>query len=253
MMSARLLRWQGPQRIERCRQRLQSVIGAWQTDWSAVPAGDVSMSSASVLGVGANLQWRRSRGERSTVLLAVPVGGLVACGQKLLGLGDASKVPMCERIAHEAVADLMARLCFSGPCRDNSVEVLARAPADADLAERHGNVGFVLAHPFPRARLFVDADWCNEFVPIQESRKFPSLVARRSAVANIRVEAKATIELGALSIHDSLGLSVGEVLLTDARTDAAALLSVGDRGLASGTLSNNQDNRALRLTDLIAS
>lgn len=186
-------------------------------------------------------------------MLAMPVGGMAVCGQKLLGLGDGSKEPMCERIAHEAVADLMARLCFSGSCEDNSVEVLARVPTDADLAERHGNVGFVLAHPFPRARLFVDAAWCDEFVPVQESRRFPPLVARRSAVANVRVEAKATIELGALSIHDSLGLSVGEVLLTDTRTDAVALLSIGDRGLASGTLSNNQENRALRLTDLIAS
>lgn len=252
-MSTRLLRWQGPRRTERCRLYLQSVIGAWQMDWSAVPVGDVSMSSTSILGAGANLHWRRVCGERSTVLLAMPIGGLVVCGQKLLGLSESSKEPMCERIAHEAVVDLMARLCASGPNRDIAVEVLARPPTDADLAERHGNVGFVLAHPFPRARLFVDAAWCDEFVPIRESGISPSLIGRRSAITNTRVEAKATIELGALSIHDSLGLSVGEVLLTDARTDAIALLSVSDRGVANGTLANNQDSRALRLTDLIAS
>lgn len=252
-MSTRLLRWQGPQRTERCRQHLQSVIGAWQTDWSAVPAGDVSMSSASILGAGTNLHWRRASGERGVVLLAMPIGGLAVCGQKLLGLGDANKEQTCERIAHEAVADLMVRLCISGSSRDIAVEVLARAPIDADLAERHGSVGFVLSHPFPRARLFVDADWCDELVPISEPKKLPSLISRRSAVANTQVEAKVTMELGALSIHDSLGLSVGEVLLADVRTDAAALLSIGERSLASGTLSNNQDNRALRLTQLITS
>jgi len=212
----------------------------------------VSMSSASILGAGTNLHWRRARVEQSTVLLAMPAGGWVACGQKLLGLAEASKEPMCERIAHEAVADLMARLCVSEPGK-GAIEVLTRAPADTDLAEHHGNVGFVLTHPLPRARLFVNAEWCDEFVPIHESGKLPPLDGRRSAIASTRVEAKATIELGALSIHDSLGLSVGEVLLTDARTDSVALLSVSNRGVASVTLSSSQDNRALRLTDLIAS
>jgi hypothetical protein len=232
---------------------VQSVIGAWQVDWSAVPVGNVSMSSASTLGAGANLQWRRASCEGSTVLLAMPIGGLAACGQKLLGLSDASKEPMCEHIAQEAIEDLMARLCASKLHKEHAFELLPRAPADADISERHGNVGFVLAQPFPRARLFMDAGWCDEFVPIQESRKLPPLSGRRSAIADIRVEAKATIELGALSIHDSLGLSVGEVLLTDARTDAVALLSVGDRGVASGTLTNSQDSRAMCLTDLIVS
>ena len=252
-MSTRLLRWQGPQRTERCRQHLQSVIGAWLTEWSAAPAGDVSMSSASILGAGANLHWRRARVKQNTVLLALPAGGLAACGQKLLALGEASKEPwMCERIAHDAVADLMARLGVSEPGK-GAIELLTRAPADTDLAEHHGNVGFVLTHPLPRARLFVNAEWCDEFVPIHESGKLSPLDSRRSAIASTKVEAKATIELGALSIHDSLGLSVGEVLLTDARTDSVALLSVSNRGVASGTLSSNRDNRALRLTDLIAS
>jgi hypothetical protein len=183
----------------------------------------------------------------------MPVGGLAACGQKLLGLGGANKEPMCENIANEAITDLMTRLCMPGPDKDHAVEVLTRTPTDADHAERHGNIGFVLAYPFPGARLFVNAAWCDEFVPIPESEISSLLIDRRAAVASIRVQAKATIELGALSIHDSLGLTAGEVLLTDARTDAVALLSIGDRGLASGTLSSNQDNRALRLTELIAS
>lgn len=252
-MPTYLLRWQGPKRTEQCRQYLQSVIGAWQMEWSAGAIDSVSISSAPAVDVSTNHQWRRVRVGQCTVLLAIPNSALAAWGQKMLDLGRPDIEGVCERIAHEAVTDLMARLGVSELGREPTIEMLALPPDDADLAECHGNVGFVMLNPIPQARLFVNAVWCDEYVPIQESVKLPALGDRRAAIGSINVEAKSTLELGALSIQDSLELSVGEVLLTDAKTDSVALLSVSGRDIAGGTLANNHDSRALRLTELFAS
>lgn len=247
-MSMRLLRWQGPRRTECCRQHLLSILNAWASDWSATAADGVSIAAAPASGVAARMQWWRGSVDSAGVLLALPDGGGVACANRLLSIRGFDASAIVEGVSSEAITELLARL--GGDALQQQgwvVEKLAHPPGEAMLAERHGNLGFALGQPLARASLFVDAGWCDKFVPVIGKGEASPLVAREAALLDTRISLSARIELGALSLQDSIGWSVGEVLVTDARADTPVQLLNAARCVATGILSNQADRRALRL------
>jgi len=193
------------------------------------------------------MQWWRAGGEGHTAFIALPPGASAAMGGRLLALVGAEDGGVAEGIVTDAWADLLTRL--GGGTREPvcEVEKLECAPAKQTLSERHGALGFVAGHPLPRIHLFVDAGWCKAFMtPASEVERAP-LVTRQAALAQSSVSLDARLTLGDLSLQESLGWSVGEVLVTDARSSTPVELFCADRSVASGTLAHQVNQRALRL------
>lgn len=248
-MSMHLLRWQGPKRTERCRQHLLSVLDEWQREWSVSPSGPISIGKSSMVGIGAGMQWWRSVVDGPGALLAMPADAFVSCGRKLLGLGLSEESEMSRSVGTEAISDLMTRI-IGRDAANVGMEKLSKAPTDVLLDERYGNIGFLLGLPFSRTHVFVDADWCNKFAPLSDGQAGKSLYERSAALDQAEVVINAMMSLGRLTLQESRNWALGEVLVTDARTDGLVELFVSDKKVGVGVLCHRAESRAVALSEV---
>ena len=248
-MSMHLLRWQGPKRTEYCRQHLLSVLDEWQREWSVSHSGPMSIGRSSIAGIGAGMQWWRSVEEGCGALLALPADAFVNCGRKLLGLGLSEESEMSRSVGTEAISDLMTRV-IGGDAANVGMEKLPKAPSDVLLDERYGNIGFLLGLPFSRTHVFVDAEWCNKFVPISYGQAGPKLYERSAALAQAEVVINAKMNLGNLTLQESRNWALGEVLVTDVKTDGSVELAVYDKKIGAGVLCHRAESRAVTLSSV---
>lgn len=243
------IRWQGPRRTQECKQVLLTIFEAWLSDWTVSQSDSVSIGASDSSGSAAGMQWWRAGGDADAAFIALPPGASTVMGGRLLALAGAEDGGVMEGIATDAWTDLLTRLAGGARNPDCKVEKLERAPAKQALAERHGALGFVIGHPLPRIHVFVDGNWCKAFLTPASKVEATALVTRQAALAQSSVSLGARLRLGDLSLQESLGWSVGEVLITDARSSTPAELFCADRSVASGILSHQADQRALRLIE----
>jgi hypothetical protein len=148
----------------------------------------------------------------------------------------------------EAIEDFLSRVAKGESTESCVIEQLRDAPSEASLSGRHGAIELSLRQPLANARLVLDVAWCDRFIPLVPWRQSRPLSTRKSAVGGARVGVVARVDLGLLSLSDSIGLKVGEVLVADAKPDAAIRLFCADRHVATGDLLQQSGRRAVRLS-----
>lgn len=119
-------------------------------------------------------------------------------------------------------------------------------PGDEGLL-RHGALQFLLAGLPEVLRLTVDGAWCRVHASMDATPRQSGLLSRQQALAATTVKVTGQMALGEVSLLDSLGWSIGDVLVTDAPRDSHARLMVGDASFATARLSPKAECHTLIL------
>jgi hypothetical protein len=250
-MKARRLRWQGASRQQALADRLRGELNAWLEGWSVDPAlltlktVDAQASRPALGG-----RWLRASGKVGSLLIGARAsmfdgfGGMIAksAPDDTLGLG--------RRVGERALRALLAQLAGVAA---NQLELQeAATPGIEELDPRFVGCEFSLDGPDFEARLIIDSDLCEHWLPSQRPLLKP-LIARESALAGEQVRLDVVLDLGQASLADAHGLQVGDVLVSSTAVSSLFQLTSPDsRQLVNARLFRHGAKRAVQIDSVIS-
>jgi hypothetical protein len=250
MMVVLPLRWQGRRRSEELRLLLADRCGEWHQAWavSNAPSCDLELPGQEASALArAGESWLEARTAHGTLYLRIANGAQQALGAQLLRLDASGSAGLAESIGRRAFADL-ARVLASTESTPPRVEALDARPAG--LAARNGTLQLAWVLGTARADLFAEASLCEALLP-PVRQPAPALTSRHDAIQSESITLDAVLDLGTAGLQDVLALRPGEVIKTRLRLDAPLHARLPDgRAAFSGALLAEQDQRALRCTDI---
>lgn len=192
----------------------------------------------------ATLQWFSLRHQDQHVMVGTPPELSDALAARALRLHEGPTYTLVDGVAMACRDDLLASLWGEGAHDRPSDD---QAPPSWTLDPRYGGLLFQLELASARVWVLVNRAWCEANGPERQAALPSPLSLRRAALASTAVRLHAHIDLGQISLADSLEWSVGEVLLTDIPRQARVELST-DRGrAASGLLGQSDASRRVTL------
>lgn len=245
------LRWQGTTRIESLRCIVAGRAAEWVAQWSAANAR--AEPPVETLGawrpdaVGVDAGWYGLRDEPAALALRVGERGLERIGAAFAGIAVADDCGLACGLGRRAI-EAFARMLLPAVAavwRRSDVP-----PQVQDTGPRHGAIGFGLTVAGAEIELRLNAALCARLLPPADTPG-PALAARRDAIAAVDATFDAVLDLGRVSLVESLAFAPGDVIRTSVPVGAGLRL-VAERGehVLDGTLTAEAGHRALKVTDL---
>ncbi|MBD9477414.1 FliM/FliN family flagellar motor switch protein [Pseudoxanthomonas sp. PXM02] len=191
------------------------------------------------------LEWHSLRHEDQQLMLGAPVGVCDEFAARALCMPDDEPSTFTHDVAMACRDDLVASLWGEGP---HSFLPRDERPALWQLDPRHGGLLFQLKGLSGTAWIWMNQGWCEAHGPEPATRTSSVLSDRRAAIGGSALRLSAHIDLGQITLADSLGWSVGEVLLTDIPRNANVALSVNKTFVTNGVLGQAGANRHVTIT-----
>ena len=236
-MEVRRIGWQGASRARWLRERMEQRLTHWWHGWFTGDDGllELQLLHGTVLPQVqvARLEWHVLCHEDQQLMLGAPLGVSDALATRALHVSEGEANALTGEVAAACRGDLIASLWGEGP---HSPLARGEPPAPWQLEPRHGGLLFQLQGLSAGIWVWANRAWCDAHGPEPVVRAPSSLSDRRSALGKSRVRLSANIELGQITLADSLEWSVGEVLLTDIPRRARVELSINKMHVTSGVL-----------------
>lgn len=154
--------------------------------------------------------------------------------------------------ANHSLVEAVGGSCFSRLCADlwGNTDPGALAPSDPidvkDKAPAYGGLCFQITGLPGSIWITANRTWCQLQIPAGQGDGRPvPLTDRRVALGRTSVTVSATIDLGDISLVDSLGWAVGELLVTDVPRKPPVSLASGQGKIGVGTLGSHQGVRTV--------
>lgn len=242
-MPVRRIGWQGATRSRHLRGHLELGLTRWQQGWFSEPLLEARVRSleegeASALD---DLQWWTLEREGAAVHFGTAADIDLQLGADVLRMAPLDDSALVKEVGDRCFAELCCSL-WGGA--EVSELMPSLCPDQSDTDERYG--GLICGVEGIPTGLWVLATraWCDRFGP-ERARKTVPLADRHAALKTTAVTVSAHIELGTIPLADSLGWTVGEVLVTDASRRSPVALKVAEQCVRTGTLTDNQGVRAV--------
>jgi hypothetical protein len=246
-MEVRRIGWQGALRARWLRERMEQRLTHWWHGWFT---GDDALlelqlhATALPTAQAAALEWHSLCHEGQHLMLGTPVGVPEAFATRALHVAGSEANTLIDDVAAACRDDLIASLWGEGP---HAPMVLGEPPAPWQLEPRHGGLLFQLQGLSASIWVWANRAWCDAHGPEPVVRLPRLLSDRRSALGKSTLRLSAHIDLGHITLADSLEWSVGEVLLTEIPRRARVELSTNKMHVTSGVLGQTGANRHITL------
>lgn len=244
-MKARRLRWHGASRQTALANWLRLELGTWLEGWSVDPAlltlriADTRMSPTS------GWKWTRATSRTGSVTFGAHAAVLDGLGGYLAKAAHEDVIGLGRRIGARALRALLTQ--FMGGAA-NLIDITdVSAPSADEQDPRFGCCGLVLQGSGFEARLLIDSDLFEYWVPPQRPA-LPALFSREAALGNERVTLDVVLDLGNAKLADAHQLQIGEVLVSNTSINSVFQLALPDsRRLVSANLVRTGMQRALQI------
>jgi hypothetical protein len=245
MMNHRRLRWRGAGQQRALLLELQKQLNAWLQGWSVDP----ELLSLKLVDAHSTLssdrRWTHAKGSNGSAWLGAPVAMLEGFGGLLAKASSQDSLGLGSRVGERALRALLAQW-LGGPSTD-IVIVSDSAPGSEEMQARFGGFRFSLEGEGFSGTLIIDSELCDHWVPMKRPT-MSALAARESALGHEEVVLQVTLDLGELSLADTHGLQVGDVLVSSTPLDSNFMLTHPDaRQIAIGRLFRQGSQRALQI------
>lgn len=249
-MSVLPLRWQGASRIDALRMLVEQRVDEWLSHWFLAvkaPGATVELIGGPRMeAVSSDARWYVLREGDAALHVRLGAGTIEHLGCRLVCIAVADDAGLAAGIGLRAVSALASSLFGSTVTR--SLEPLNGTPGAADVGVRHGAVALQIAVGTLCFDLHASAALCARLSPAKAGQ-CSALVPRRDAIGPVDATLDAMLDLGQVSLADSLSLKPGEVLKTTIPVGAdLRLLSPNGEEILAGTLVADGAHRALKLT-----
>ncbi|MGH8050437.1 MAG: hypothetical protein ACREPB_07255 [Arenimonas sp.] len=245
-MHFRRLRWHSCGRQEALFSRLDHELNRWLGAWSVEPACLSLQSIAAGIGKpAAPLKWLRVNSSKGVFYFGAPEVHLESLGGLLAKASTDDILHLGRRVGDRALKALFSQWMGVAILDIDFEEV--PAPSNHISDARFGYAIFSLKGSGFLAYAVLDADLVDSLVPSTPLSLEP-LASRDTAFGNEKIELNVVLDLGTSKLADTLGLQVGDVLLSNTSIDSVFQLTHPDmRHLANVRLVRKELQRAVQV------
>lgn len=245
-MHFRRLRWHSRRRQEALFSRLDLELKRWLDAWS-VESECLTLQplEADAYKPAAPLKWLRVNTDKGVLSLGAPEVHLESLGGLLAKANMDDVLHLGRRIGDRALKALFAQW-MSVAVLDLDIQE-GTSPSNEVFHPRFGYKIFSLKGLGFSAYLILDPDLIDSLVPGIVNSLGP-LVSRDGSFGNEKIQLNVLLDLGATTLADTIGLQVGDVLLSNTSIDSVFQLTHPDmRHLANVRLVRKGLQRAVQV------
>jgi hypothetical protein len=245
-MHYRRLRWHSRRRQEALYTRLDHELARWLGAWSVEPEClKLQSMTADLYKPAAPQKWLRANCSHGVLYFGAPSQHLESLGGLLAKASADDVLHLGRRIGDRALKALVSQWTNT-PVLDLDIEEVS-APSKDISDSRFGYAIFTLKGFDFLAHVVLDADLVDSLVPGTPTSLEP-LASRDGAFGNEKIELNVVLDLGASKLEDTVGLQVGDVLVSNTSIHSAFQLTHPDmRRLANAHLVRKGLRRAIQL------
>ncbi len=245
-MHFRRLRWHSRRRHEALFERLNLELKRWLDAWSVEPEYLVLQPLvAGAYKPAAPLKWLQLNTEKGVLRVGAPAIHLESLGGLLSKASMDDVLQLGRRIGDRALKALLAQWAAVNVLDLDIQE--GSPPSDEVFHSRFGHKLFSLRGTGFSAYIILDADLVDSLVSGKPISLEP-LASRDTAFGNEKIELNVSLDLGATKLADTIGLQVGDVLLSNTSIDSVFQLTHPDmRHIANVRLVRKGLQRAVQV------
>ena len=245
-MHYRRLRWHSRRRQEALFSRLDLELNRWLSAWSVEPEC-LSLQSIAVdiYKPVAPLKWQRANTNNGVIYFGAPALHLESLGGLLAKASADDILHLGRRVGNRALKALIS-LWMDTAILDLDLEDVP-TPSNDISDSRFGYTMFTLKGSGFLAYVVLDANLVDSLVPSTSTSVEP-LASRDTVLGNEKIELNVVLDLGASKLEDTIGLQVGDVLVSNTSIHSAFHLTHPDmRRLTNAHLVRKGLQRAVQL------
>ncbi|MGH8108402.1 MAG: hypothetical protein ACREO1_06755 [Arenimonas sp.] len=245
-MQFRRLRWHSRRRQEALFTRLEQELKRWLDAWSVEPAClDLQAVNADTYKPVSPLKWMRVNSDKGALYFGAPTEHLEKLGGLLAKAAAGDILHLGRRVGDRALKALFSQW-IGVPVLDLDIQD-GMPPLNDIFIPRLGHTVFALKGSGFLAYVILDADLTDSLVP-GEVLKHEALAQRDISSINAEIELQVSLDLGETTLADTIGLQVGDVLVSNASIHSAFHLTHPDaRRLANVRLVRKGLQRAVQV------
>lgn len=245
-MHHRRLRWHSRRRQEALLTRLDNELNRWLDAWSVEPAClSLQPMAADAYKPATPITWLRFNASNGVMYFGAPASHIEGLGGLLAKASNDDILHLGRRVGDRALKALASQWLDAG-VPDLEVEEIS-APSKEIFDSRFGAAFFSLKGSGFQAYVVFDSEVVDKLVPITVGNLEP-LSARDSQLGNEKIELNVMLDLGAATLADTLGLRIGDVLLSGTSINSTFQLIHPDmRRLADVRLARKGMLRAIQV------
>jgi hypothetical protein len=243
-MHFRRLRWHSRRRQETLCARIDQDLQRWLNAWSVEPNWlSVQSISVEMYKTAAPLTWLRVSSAKGVLLIGVAEKQLNNLGGLLAKASSDDVLHLGKRIGDRALKAL-AGYWHGVAAIDLNVES-CKSPSNEIFLSQFGYGVFSLKGAGFSAFMVFDADLIDSLVP-PISSILPPLELRESVLGNERITLNVSLDLGDTTLADTIGMQVGDVLVSSTSIHSMfGLVHPDQRHLAGVRLVRNGNQQAV--------
>ena len=245
-MQYRRLRWHSRRRQEALILRLNQELKRWLDAWSVEPSWlSLQPVSFDSYRSAAPQKWLRFVTEKGVLRIGAPALHLNSMGALLAKAKAEDDLMLGKRVGERALKALVSQW-VNVAIQDIDIEE-CEAPSDEIFLPQYGFNVFSLKGSSFSAYVVFDADITDELVP-SSSPNLSALSAFESALGFEKVQLNVSLDLGETKLADTIGLQVGDVLVSNTSIQSVFHLTHPDQTrLACVQLSRIGSRRAIQI------
>lgn len=245
-MRFRRLRWHSRRRQDALFSMLETELNRWLDAWSVESECLILRQlEADAYRPVAPLKWLRVSADNGVLCLGAPELHFESLGGILAKANMDDALHIGRRIGDRAIKALFAQWIKVSTLNLDVQE--GTSPSDEVFHPRFGHMLFSLKGAGFSGYLILDPDLVDNLVPGAECILEP-LTSRASSFGSEKIELNVSLDLGATTLSDTIGLQVGDVLLSTTSIDSPFQLTHTDmRQLANVRLVRKQSKRAVQI------
>lgn len=245
-MQFRRLRWHSRRRQEALFTRLEQELKRWLDAWSVEPAClDLHVVNADTYKPVSPLKWLRVNSDKGALYLGAPTEHLEKLGGLLAKAAADDILHLGRRVGDRAMKALLSQWTGT-PTVDLDIQD-GVPPLNDIFSARLGHAVFAMKGSGFLAYVILDADMTDSLIPGGVLKHEP-LAIRDISDINEKIELQVSLDLGETTLADTIGLQVGDVLVSNTSIHAAFHLTHPDaRRLADVRLVRKGLQRAVQI------
>ncbi len=245
-MYFRRIRWHSRHRQEALFLRLDHELNHWLSAWSVDPTCLCLQSIApNMYKSAAPLKWLRVNSSKGVLYFGAPALHLESLGGLLAKASADDILHLGRRVGNRALKALISQWMDTA-ILDLDLEDVP-TPSNDISDSRFGYTMFTLKGSGFLAYVVLDANLVDSLVP-STSMSVDPLASRDTVLGNEKIELNVVLDLGASKLEDTIGLQVGDVLVSNTSIHSAFHLTHPDmRRLTNAHLVRNGLRRAIQL------
>lgn len=245
-MQYRRLRWHSRRRQAALFSCLDVELNRWLSAWSVEPEC-LSLQSITVdiYKPVAPLKWQRANTNKGVMYVGAPELHLESLGGLLAKASADDILHLGRRVGGRALKALISQWMDTA-ILDLDLEDVS-APSNDISDSRFGYLMFTLKGPGFLAYVVLDSNLVDSLVPSASISPKP-LASIDTVLGNEKIELNVVLDLGASKLEDTIGLQVGDVLVSNTSIHTAFHLTHPDmRRLTNAHLVRKGLQRAIQL------